>query len=51
MPLSFVDEYPKRIAAMTLDEVNGAIKRHIDPAKLVLVQAGTIGDAGGAKKP
>jgi zinc protease len=51
MPLSFVDEYPKRIAAMSLEEVNGAIRRHIDPAKLVLVQAGTIGDAGGAKKP
>ena len=50
MPLSFVDEYPKRIAAMTRDEVNGAIKRHIDPAKLVLVQAGTIEGAGPSKK-
>lgn len=50
MPLSFVDEYPKRIAAMTRDEVNGAIKRHIDPAKLVLVQAGTIEGAGASKK-
>lgn len=42
MPLSFVDEYPKRIAAMTLEEVNGAIKRHIDPSTLVLVEAGTV---------
>ena len=50
MPLSFVDEYPKRIAAMTREEVNGAIKRHIDPSKLVLVQAGTIEGAGGATK-
>jgi zinc protease len=50
MPLSFVDEYPKRIAAMTREEVNGAIKRHIDPAKLVLVQAGTIEGAGAAQK-
>jgi zinc protease len=42
MPLSFVDEYPKKVAALTLDEVNGAIKRHIDPAKMVVVQAGTV---------
>jgi zinc protease len=51
MPLSFVDDYPKRIAAMTRDEVNGAIKRHIDPAKLVLVKAGTIEGQGGEKTP
>jgi zinc protease len=47
MPLSFVDEYPRRIAAMTREEVNGAIKRHIDPGKLVLVQAGTVEKAAG----
>ena len=42
MPLSFVDEYPKRVAGLTLDQVNGAIRRHLDPAKMVLVQAGTV---------
>lgn len=42
MPLSFVDEYPKRVAELTLDQVNGAIRRHLDPAKMVLVQAGTV---------
>jgi zinc protease len=46
MPLEFVDEYPKRIDALTLDQVNGAIKRHIDPDRMVLVEAGTV--PGGA---
>jgi zinc protease len=52
MPLSFVDEYPHRVAALTLEDVNGAIKRHLDPAKMVLVQAGTVpGATQGAAKP
>ena len=31
-----------RFDALTLDEVNRAIKKHIDPSKLVLVKAGTV---------
>jgi len=46
MPLSFVDEYPSRIASLTLDQVNGAIRKHIDPERMVLVEAGTL--PGGA---
>jgi zinc protease len=49
MPLEFVDEYPKRIDALTLDQVNGAIKKHIDPDRMVLVEAGTV--PGGAAAP
>ncbi|MGI9247201.1 MAG: M16 family metallopeptidase, partial [Steroidobacteraceae bacterium] len=49
MPLSFVDEYPQRVAALTLDDVNGAIRRHLDPSKMVLVQAGTVAGAGTAR--
>jgi zinc protease len=45
MPLSFVDEYPQRVGSLTLDQVNGAIRRHLDPSKMVLVQAGTISQA------
>jgi zinc protease len=48
MPLAFVDEYPQRVAALTLEQVNGAIKRHLDPEKMVLVQAGTVPGAQGA---
>lgn len=51
MPLSFVDEYPQRVAALTLEQVNGAIKRHLDPAKMVLVQAGTVPGAQGTAAP
>jgi zinc protease len=46
MPLEFVDEYPQRIAALTLEQVNGAIRKHIDPERMVLVAAGTV--PGGA---
>jgi zinc protease len=46
MPLEFVDEYPQRIAALTLEQVNGAIRKHIDPERMVLVEAGTL--PGGA---
>jgi zinc protease len=49
MPLEFVDEYPKRIDTLTLDQVNGAIKKHIDPDRMVLVEAGTV--PGGAATP
>jgi zinc protease len=45
MPLEFVDEYPARVNAITRDQVNGAIKKYLDPAKMTLVTAGTIGGA------
>jgi zinc protease len=41
-PVSWLDEYPHAIDALTLEEVNRAIKKHIDPAKMVLVKAGTV---------
>jgi zinc protease len=41
-PVSWLDDYPRAIQALTLDEVNRAIKEHIDPAKMVLVKAGTV---------
>jgi zinc protease len=41
-PVSWLDDYPRAIEALTLDEVNRAIKKHIDPEKLVFVKAGTV---------
>jgi zinc protease len=41
---AWIDEYPLKIAALKLDEVNGAIRRHVDPKKLVIVTAGTLGE-------
>jgi zinc protease len=43
--LNFLDEYPEKIQALTLAEVNGAIKKHFNPDKLVLVKAGTVAEA------
>jgi zinc protease len=46
MPLEYVDEYPRRIDALTLGQVNDAIRKHIDPEHMALVEAGTVaGDA------
>jgi len=42
LPISFIDEYPARVAALTTAQVNGAIKKHLDPEKMVLVKAGTV---------
>jgi zinc protease len=33
-------EFEKRIAALTTDEVNAALRRHVDPARLSVVAAG-----------
>ena len=42
LPLSWLDEYPQHINALTLEQVNAAIKNHIDPDHLVTVKAGTL---------
>jgi zinc protease len=41
-PVSWLDDYPRAIEALTLDDVNRAIKKHIDPQKMVFVKAGTV---------
>jgi zinc protease len=42
LELSFIDQYPGRVAALTTAQVNAAIKKHLDPDKMVLVKAGTV---------
>jgi zinc protease len=49
--LSWLDEYPRVIDALTLEQVNGAIRRYLDPDKMVLVEAGTLTAAEPAPKP
>ena len=39
---SYLDEYPKRIRAVTRDQVNDAIRRRIHPDKMHLVIAGDL---------
>jgi zinc protease len=42
----WIDEYPLRLKALTLEQVNGAIKNFLDPNKMVMVQAGTLSSMG-----
>ena len=40
--LSWIDEYPKKVAALKLDDVNETIHKRVDPNKLVTAEAGTF---------
>ncbi|UGU14740.1 insulinase family protein [Sinomicrobium kalidii] len=40
----YIYEYPSKIMEPGLDEVNKAIKKYLDPEKLVIVKAGTLGN-------
>ncbi len=45
----WLDQYPGVITSLTLDHVNGAIKKHLDPAGMFLIKAGTVPDASPAR--
>ncbi len=38
----WVDEYPSRLQALTLEQVNAAIKNHLAPERMITVFAGTL---------
>lgn len=40
--IQWLDEYPKRINALTLEQVNAAIKKHLQPDKMTTVKAGDV---------
>ena len=40
--LTWLDGYPEAIKALTRAQVNNAIKTHLDPATMVLVEAGSV---------
>lgn len=44
-PMSWMDEYPKVIESLTLEQVNAAIRKYIDPDSMVLVTVGSHVDA------
>ena len=46
LPLSFIDEFGDKVNALTLEQVNGAIKKHLNPEQMVMIKAGTIPAAG-----
>jgi zinc protease len=43
--LTWLDGYPKAIEALTTAQVNAAIKTHLNPGTMVLVEAGSVGAA------
>jgi len=42
LPLTFIDEFGNKINSLTLEQVNGAIKKHLNPESMVMIKAGTI---------
>lgn len=40
--VTWLDQYPKVIESLTLDQVNSAVKKHLKPDDMVLIKAGTI---------
>jgi zinc protease len=42
----YIYKYPEELEAVTLEQVNGAIKKYIDLTKLVIVEAGSIDQNG-----
>lgn len=40
--VSWLDEYPRRVNALALEEVNAAIKKHLQPDKMIVVKAGSV---------
>jgi len=42
--VDWLDEYPGKINALTVKQINAAIHLHVDPEKLVMVKAGTFVD-------
>jgi predicted Zn-dependent peptidase len=40
--LTWLDQYPEAIKALTRTQVNSAIKTHLNPATMILVKAGSI---------
>tara|TARA_B110001450_G_scaffold220076_1_gene215373 strand:- start:18 stop:2783 length:2766 start_codon:yes stop_codon:yes gene_type:complete len=39
---AYIDEYPKEIKAVTLNQVNSAIKKYINPASFLIIKSGSI---------
>lgn len=46
--IGWLDKYPDAVNALTRDEVNAAIKTHLDPSVMVLVKAGSVAPAAQA---
>ena len=43
--VSRIDEYPAEVKALTREQINAAIKSHLNPGAMVLVEAGSVASA------
>jgi zinc protease len=41
-PLTWLDDYPKAIEALSLEQVNGVIRKYLNPDKMALIEAGSV---------
>ncbi len=41
-PISWLDEFPSKLRALTLEQVNAAIRQNLDPSKMVIIKVGTV---------
>lgn len=48
-PLTWLDEYPKALEALTREQVNTAIRTLLDPSKMVVVKVGAVSGKAAAK--
>ncbi len=42
LDIAWLDQFPASVRALTLDQVNAAVKKYLDPAKMVIIKAGTL---------
>jgi len=40
--VSWIDEYPNVVRSLTVEQVNDAIKKHLNPDEMFLIKAGTV---------
>lgn len=40
--VSWLDEYPNKVAALTTEQINSAIKKYLKPSEMILIKAGTV---------
>lgn len=50
LDVDYIDKYPDIINALTLSQVNDAVKKYINPDKIVTVVAGSVDDKGNPLK-
>ena len=42
LDVTWLDEYPKKIESLSKEQVNSAIKKHLKPESMYLIEAGTV---------